>query len=165
MPGPQNKQELLQLNEANYQKLLGFIDGLSAEKRDKEFPLEYMNRNIRDVLAHLHHWHLMMLRWHEEGMAGKKLAMPAEGYTWKIVPDLNRAIWISYNQTPYNEVIAAFKASYNDVRRLIEQYSDEALFAKKKYAWIGSTSLGAYFVSATSSHYDWALKLIKKALK
>ena len=36
---------------------------------------------------------------------------------------------------------------------------------KKKYKWTGSTSLGAYLVSATSSHYDWAYKLIKKCLK
>ncbi|MDE6979128.1 MAG: ClbS/DfsB family four-helix bundle protein, partial [Helicobacter sp.] len=27
------------------------------------------------------------------------------------------------------------------------------------------TSLGRYCVSATSSHYDWAIKCIKKAIK
>ena len=42
---------------------------------------------------------------------------------------------------------------------------DDELFEKKRYKWTGSTSLGAYLVSATSSHYDWAFKLIKKCLK
>ena len=42
---------------------------------------------------------------------------------------------------------------------------DEELFTKKKYHWTGSTSLGSYLVSATSSHYDWALKLIRKSIK
>jgi hypothetical protein len=48
---------------------------------------------------------------------------------------------------------------------LICQHSDQELFEKKKYAWTGTTSLGAYLISATSSHYDWATKLIKRAKK
>jgi hypothetical protein len=46
---------------------------------------------------------------------------------------------------------------------LIEAHGDEELFTKKRYAWTGSTSLGAYLVSATSSHYDWATKKLRKA--
>ncbi|MEL6140134.1 MAG: ClbS/DfsB family four-helix bundle protein, partial [Bacteroidota bacterium] len=33
------------------------------------------------------------------------------------------------------------------------------------YAWTGTTSLGAYLISSTSSHYDWAYKLIKRCKK
>ena len=33
------------------------------------------------------------------------------------------------------------------------------------YHWTATTSLGSYLVSATSSHYDWALKLIRKSIK
>lgn len=31
-------------------------------------------------------------------------------------------------------------------------------FQKKVYKWVGGSTLGSYFVSATSSHYDWAIK-------
>lgn len=48
-------------------------------EQNKEFPLETLNRNIRDVLMHLHNWHLMMLNWYETGMAGQKPEMPAKG--------------------------------------------------------------------------------------
>ena len=96
MPRPKNKEELSSLSKANYEKLISFIDGLSPEEQTREFPPGTMNRNIRDVLAHLHHWHLMMLRWYKEGMSGNKPAMPAEGYTWKTVPDLNLKIWEKY---------------------------------------------------------------------
>ena len=48
---------------------------------------------------------------------------------------------------------------------LIKRHNDEELFVKKRYAWTGTTTLGSYFISATSSHYDWALKLITKAYK
>ncbi|WP_334085189.1 ClbS/DfsB family four-helix bundle protein, partial [Helicobacter typhlonius] len=33
------------------------------------------------------------------------------------------------------------------------------------YKWCGNTSLGSYCVSATSSHYDWASKCIKKRVR
>ncbi|MDR1911573.1 MAG: ClbS/DfsB family four-helix bundle protein, partial [Helicobacteraceae bacterium] len=37
----------------------------------------------------------------------------------------------------------------------------DELFTKNKYEWTGTTSLGSYLISATSSHYDWGLKTIK----
>lgn len=165
MPRPKNKSELEQLSGKNYEKLLSFIDALSPEIREGEFPEGTMNRNIRDVLGHLHHWHLMMLDWYKVGMAGNKPAMPAEGYTWKTTSELNRKIWEEYKEVPLSTIREKLNASHQEVCQLIANHSDAALFTKKKYAWTGSTSLGAYLISATSSHYDWALKLIKKALK
>lgn len=58
-----------------------------------------------------------------------------------------------------------FQISFEKVFPIIEKHTDEELFTKKKYKWTGSTSLGSYLISATSSHYDWALKLMKKGLK
>jgi hypothetical protein len=58
-----------------------------------------------------------------------------------------------------------FEKSHNDIRFIIQKHSEKELFEKKKYKWTGTTSLGAYLVSATSSHYEWALKLMKKAMK
>ena len=55
--------------------------------------------------------------------------------------------------------------SYTEVQAIIKKHSEKDLFAKKKFNWTGTTSLAAYLISATSSHYDWALKLIKKAKK
>lgn len=63
------------------------------------------------------------------------------------------------------EMRALFERSHAEVMALIEAHSDEELFTRKRYAWTGSTSLGAYLVSCTSSHYDWALKLIRNGLK
>jgi len=56
-------------------------------------------------------------------------------------------------------------SSFNELQDIIRKHSNEELFEKKRYKWTGTTSLGAYLVSATSSHYDWAYKLIKKARK
>ena len=163
MSRPRTKDELLELGQKNFIKLNDFVDSFSPEAQISEFPEGTMNRNIRDVLAHLNHWHLLFLDWYEVGMKGKKPEMPAKGYSWKTVPELNRIIWQKYNDTQLKKVREDLNKSYLQIQKLIEKHSNDELFEKKRFKWTGTTSLGSYLVSTTSSHYDWALKLIKKA--
>jgi hypothetical protein len=165
MPRPKTKKELLELSQTNFDKLINLVDSYSTEEQLEEFPPGSLNRNIRDVLAHLHHWHGMMLTWYRIGMKGEKPEMPAKGYTWKTVPALNKWIWEQYNDQALEVVREKVSKSHEDVVALIKAHTDEELFEKKRYKWTGSTSLGAYLISATSSHYDWAFKFIRKAKK
>ena len=165
MPRPKSKSELLHLSQENFVKLKQLIESLSPEEQEMDFPKGTMNRKIRDVLCHLHQWHNMFLKWYEVGMSGQKPVMPAEGYTWKTSSDLNHKIFNDYRNTPLAEAKKLLNQSHNQVFKLIEKHTDQELFTKKMYPWTGSTSLGAYLISSTSSHYDWALKLIKKAIK
>ncbi len=165
MPRPKNKEELLFLSQSNYRQLINHIDLLPKNTLQKEFPKGYLNRNLRDVLAHIHHWHIMILEWYEVGMTGAKPDMPAKGYTWKTLPDLNREIHEKYKGITLAEARKMLQESFTSVQELINNHSNEALFEKKRYSWTGSTSLAAYLISATSSHYDWGLKLIKKCTK
>lgn len=165
MSRPKSKKELIHLSNENFQKLNDFIDQLPKVEQEAEFPKGTMNRNIRDVLAHLHHWHLMMLDWYKVGISGEKPEMPAKGYTWKTTPELNKKIWKDYRTTNLKEVRKILNQSFKKIQKIISKHSDNDLFEKKKYKWTGSTSLGQYLVSATSSHYEWALKLLKKAKK
>lgn len=165
MPRPKTKKELIDLSTKNYNRLLDFITSLSKEQLQQEFPEGYLNRNISDVVAHLHHWHLMMLNWYTVGMDGKKPEMPAKGYTWKTTPDLNRKIWEQYKDTELNEVKKLVHHSFEKLQKVISNHTEEELFEKRRYKWTGTTSLASYPISATSSHYDWAYKLIKKCLK
>jgi len=48
---------------------------------------------------------------------------------------------------------------------LIKSFSNEELYTKKYFNWTGTTSLGQYFQSSLSSHYDWAFKKIKEHKK
>ncbi len=165
MPRPKTKEELITLSNGNYKKLLTYIRSMSTDELHAEFPERYLNRNVRDVLAHLHHWHLMMLEWYKVGMTGKKPDMPAKGYTWKMTPDLNREIWKKYRDEDLEIVISMLEKSFADLQKVIHNHTEEELFEKRKYKWTGTTSLASYLISATSSHYDWAYKLIKKCKK
>ncbi len=98
-------------------------------------------------------------------MEGKKPNMPAKGYTWKTLPDLNKSIQKKYENVELKKVSAMLNEPFNELQKVIHKHSDNELFEKRKYKWTGTTSLGSYLVSATSSHYEWAFKLIKKAKK
>lgn len=162
MARPTNKTELLTLSSNLFDKLVSTIESLDKTCLNEDFTITSLNKNVRDVLMHLHEWHIMFLSWYKVGMAGDKPIMPAKGYSWKTTPELNIAINQKHQSITALESIDKIRTSHLAVLQIIQQHSDEELFEKKRYAWTGSTSLGAYLVSATSSHYDWALKFLKK---
>ena len=168
MSRPTNKKELLELSEINFNTLLDFIAALPEELKNRTFTNNELNdrdKTVSDVICHLHEWHLMMENWYKIGMSGKKPAIPAEDVTWQALPVLNHRIWEKYKGTELKQAITMFKKSHEDVMALIEKHNDEELFTKRMYQWTGTTSLGSYLVSATSSHYDWGLKTIKPLKK
>lgn len=165
MARPQTKKDLLEQSTKNHDKLMAFINSLSEEEQRKEFPEGTMNRNISDVLAHLHEWHNMVLNWYEVGMRGDTPDIPAKGYNWRQIPALNREIWERYSQTDLEETKRLFSQTHQAMMDIVEGHSNEELFERARYPWTGNNAMGAYFVSATASHYDWGLKLMKKARK
>lgn len=165
MPRPQSKSELIESSQKNFDRLNALIDTFSEKEKNAAFQKGSLNRNIRDVIAHLHHWNEMTLGWYKVGMKGEKPAMPAEGYTWKTLPDLNKMIQEQYKDLELKKARVLFSKSFKKIQKVIDQHTNEELFEKKRYKWTGSTSMGSYLVSVASSHYDWAYKFIKKAKK
>ncbi|ULQ60632.1 ClbS/DfsB family four-helix bundle protein [Brucepastera parasyntrophica] len=161
MPRPTTKESLLTLSETNLEKLFSFIDSIPEELRNNRFELNERDKTIADVLCHLHEWHLMMENWYATGMSGKKPIIPGEGYTWQTLPALNRKIHEKYLGTDWKKAVSLLKQSHKKIMKLIEKHSNEELFTKQYYPWTGTTSLGSYFISSTSSHYDWGLKTLK----
>jgi hypothetical protein len=159
---PTNKEALVQASDAGFRLLLAEVEAIPADARGTEFPFGGRDRTIRDVVCHLHEWHKLMMGWYEIGMRGGKPDIPDTGFTWRTTPDLNRELWAEHQATSLDVALRLLAQSHRDVQDLILRHTDEELFTKKRYAWTGTTSLGAYLVSSTSSHYDWGLKKIKK---
>lgn len=106
-----------------------------------------------------------MLGWYKVGMKGEKPTLPAEGYTWKTLPDLNKKIWEDTQDLDLPTAKKHLASSFKKLQTVISSHSDIELFEKKRYKWTGSTSLGAYLIQNTSSHYSWAIKIIKKGMR
>ncbi len=74
---------------------------------------------------------------------------------------MNVEFWKKHQQTDLDNAKQLFMKSHNDVLELVEQFTSEELFTKDSFDWVGGSTLGSYFVSATSSHYEWAIKKLK----
>ena len=165
MPRPTNKSELIAAANAMWEKLWKLIDGMPEAMRTAAFAFEDRDKNLRDVLAHLYEWHQLLLRWVPANLAGNERPFLPPPYTWKTYGEMNVGFWEKHQDTPYEEARDMLRQSHREAMALIEGFSDEELFTKRHYNWTGTTSLGSYCVSATSSHYDWAMKKLKLHIK
>ena len=166
MARPKSKDELLEAANLEFSNLWKLIDSMTKEEQTSIFLFEDRDKNLRDVLAHLYEWRIMLENWHRIGtIEGGIPQVPGEGYTWKTLPDLNMKIWEKYQDTPLSEAKKLLKESHLRIIDLIKSLTNEELFDKKVYKWTKTTTLGSYFVSGTSSHYTWGMNKIKKHIK
>ena len=165
MARPTTKTQLIAAGNENFDKLFALINSMSAEEQEKTFSFEDRDRNIRDALVHLYEWHQLLLKWVKMNLLGEKSNFLPEPYNWKTYPQMNVEFWKKHQATPYSEAISMLKKSHLDAMQMIDTFTNEQLFTNKLFSWTGTTSLGSYCVSATSSHYEWAMKKIKNHKK
>ena len=74
---------------------------------------------------------------------------------------MNVEFWRKHQKTTTEEAKELLQKSHCEVMKLMETFSNEELFSKGVYPWVGGSMLGSYFVSNTASHYNWAVKKLK----
>lgn len=171
MARPKTKNELLEAAELNYDKLLKLIDSMTDIELNTEFDFSAdtkkkeahwgRDKNVRDILIHLHEWHNLMLEWVANNKAGVRKPFLMEGYNWKTYGDMNIVFWKRNQTVSLDMALEQFKESHRKIMDMIQTMSNDELFQKNVYDWVGGSTIGSYFVSVTSSHYDWAMKKIK----
>ena len=149
MPRPRTKEDLMIAAKENYDKLNVLIAKLSDEELNTPFDFSSdekkkeahwkRDKNLRDILIHLYEWHQLLLNWVDTNLKG--VAKP-------------------FN-TSLEDAKEMFHKSHKDILELAERFTNKELFSKDVYKWVGGSVLGSYFVSTTSSHYDWAMKKLK----
>ena len=162
MPRPTTKADLIQAANDQCAKLWTLIGEMSDEEKSADIVPNERDKNVRDVLVHLYEWHCLLLNWIRSNTNGKPSPFLPAPYNWKTYPQMNVAFWEKHQSTSYTDAETMLKKTHKEVMALIETFSNEALFAKGVFDWTGTTTLGSYCVSATSSHYNWAFKDIKK---
>ena len=163
MPKPQTKPQIISESEKEHENLEQFLAALPPAQMTQ--PGVLGEWSVKDVLAHLYEWEQMVLGWLEAGRSGEHPHVPAEGYKWSQLPALNEKIRENYCQIPLDEMLKLFRGSYQQIMHTITSLSEEDLFTPGLYPWMNKNTLAAYFISATSSHYRWAYKEMRKGLK
>ncbi len=165
MPRPTTKADLIQAANEQFAKLWTLIGEMSDEEKSADIVPNERDKNVRDVLVHLYEWHCLLLNWIRSNTNRNPAPFLPVPYNWKTYPQMNVVFWEKHQNTSYTDAETMLKKTHKEVLALIETFSNEALFSKGTFDWTGTTTLGSYCVSATSSHYDWAIKDIKNALK
>ena len=162
MPRPTNKIDLLNASGANSKKLLSLVESLSEAQQEAKFDFEDRDKCVRDVLAHLYEWHLLLINFIQKNLSGERTAFLPEPYNWKTYLQMNAQIWRKHQDTPLCEAKALLAQTHEKVMALTVNFSDEELFARGYFNFTGNLNLAAYVTGSTSSHYDWAIKKIRK---
>lgn len=171
MGRPTTKTDLLTAAATNYEKLNVLI--LDLTEKELKVPFDFSDdvkkkeahwkrdRNLRDVLIHLYEWHQLLLNWVRSNQNGETMPFIPQPYNWKTYGDMNVEFWKKHQHTSLEDAKEMLQKSHAEVITLAQTFSNEELFSKGVYKWVGGSTLGSYFVSVTASHYDWAMKKLK----
>lgn len=171
MARPATKQQLISAATDNFDKLTAFIASMTKVELDTPFDFSAdikkkeahwkRDKNLRDVIMHLVSWQDLLLKWVEGNMNGTDTQFLLHGYTWKTYGDMNILFWEKCQDIDIDDAMNRLNYNHRRILDLAESFTDKELFTKAHYTWTGTTSLGSYFISTTSAHYDWALKKLK----
>lgn len=171
MGRPTTKSDMITAAINDYEKLNLLILELTEEELMTPFDFTGDDKkkeahwkrdiNLRDVLIHLYEWHQLLLNWVGANRKGEDKPFIPVPYNWKTYGDMNVEFWKKHQSTSLEEAKDMLEKSHGEVLSLAETFSNEELFSKGIYKWVGGSTLGSYFVSVTASHYDWAIKKLK----
>lgn len=171
MARPTNKTDLIEASNTAYQKMVDLIASLPEEARTADFDFDTSklkeahwkrDRNVRDVLAHLYEWQKLLIDWIDSNQAGKPKEYLPEGYNWRNYGEMNQEFWKNDQSISLEEMEELLAQSHKKTMALIDSYTNDELFQKNVFPWTGNNALGTYFIANTSSHYEWALKKLRK---
>lgn len=159
---PKSRDDLLELIESRYSKLWLLIENLTEAEGaimvDDDFA-------IKDLIALRWWWAEQVILWIKAGQKGRTPITPAEGYTWRETPALNKSLAKTYDSLSLDETRRKLRSSKTKVVKIIHSLSDEELEQQGVYEWAGKWPLMRWISVGTSSQYDGATRQIRKALK
>ena len=156
--------ELTARNDAEFAELIGLIESLPPTRLDEEFATDARDRNVRDVVAHLHAWHILLEKWYADGAAGSVPAIPAEGYTWGELAALNEELRRQWQGTSLAELLPLMRASHESLQAMVSLHTDTELASPDAFAWTQGSPLGEFAWECGGNHYAWARGVIAAGL-
>ena len=141
MGRPVTKNELLSAAESGYKTMNAAIEGLSEKEMSEPFDFS------EDEKKKEAHWK------RDKNVRDILIHL----YEW------HRLLinWVAANEKGGKML----SESHAKVMKLAEKFSETELFTKGAFKWTGASTLGSYFISNTSSHYNWAIKKLKAHIK
>jgi hypothetical protein len=148
--------------EKERDNLSALIAGMSREQL--MWPGAY-GWSAKDHVVHLAEWERMLFGWYDAGLRGEDPPVPAEGYTWATLTELNQRIYEQHRDDQLEHVLADWRDSSGRLVRFAGSAADAELFTPGIFAWTGRGTLASFVYECGPNHYRWAAVEIKRGLK
>ncbi|PRY78760.1 hypothetical protein CLV80_10384 [Yoonia maritima] len=121
--------------------------------------------SIKDVIARRADWIDLFLGWYSDGLAGKTVYFPAEGYKWNDLKRYNADLRAWQNDLDWSGAVALLQARYDKLTAFIEGCSENELYGGPMKGANNKWTPGRWAEAAGPSHFRSASKYLRAALK
>jgi hypothetical protein len=150
-------QDAIQTGRLAFDELLNTIPEDTMED-----PLLENGWSVKDTLMHIVAWEQRLIGWLNAVAQGDQPTLPAPGYTWDQMDELNEQTVIQQRHRSLQDILASFRASLSLIFMALDRYDDETLNSQ----YLGEESvLWRYFAENTYEHYEEHGEEIRAALK
>jgi len=156
------KADLTDVTIHEFDKLIALVSPLetsSAKRKDA------VGISIKDIIAHRAHWIGLFLGWYRDGLAGKPVFFPAEGYKWNELPRYNSALRARQTDLTWPDALHQLESAHGALLQLIENLDDAALYGGPMKGANNTWTTGRWAEAAGPSHYRSAQKFVRQHLK
>lgn len=159
---PDNKQSLQDAIRSNYAKLRAELKPELAEcseLKELDGHLSGSLISLNNLLAYLHGWGQLVLKWVDHKEKGEIVDFPETGYKWNQLGLLAQKFYADYETDDYLVLCEKLGATVESLLLLIETKTNEQLYDD---AWYKQWTLGRMIQFNSSSPYANATKRIRK---
>ncbi len=162
MPAAATKEELAAVTAEEYDKLSRLLESVDPEQalaKDDE------DTSIKDTVAHRAHWIGLFLGWYHDGLAGKDVHFPAEGYKWNELKRYNGDLRAQQADLGWSEARAGLAQAHLELTNFIATTNDADLYGGPMVGANNKWTPGRWAEAAGPSHYRSAGKYIRSRLR
>ncbi len=162
MPAAVTKEELLGVAANEFDKLNLLLDRVDVELASVK---DDDGTSVKDVVAHRAHWIGLFLGWYHDGLAGKEVHFPAEGYKWNELKRYNADLRAEQADLTWIEACAQLRHAHAELIGFIEARSNADLYGGPMSGANNDWTPGRWAEAAGPSHYRSASKYIRRRLR
>ncbi len=157
-----SKVELLEITAKEFLKLDKLLEGIDEQRA---LSPDEDDTSIKDIVAHRAHWISLYLGWYRDGLAGKEVFFPAEGYKWSDLKRYNAELRKTQAEIGWRDAVSMLQEANQTLTAFIEDRTDGDLYGGPMAGSNNDWTAGRWAEAAGPSHYRSAAKYIRARLR
>lgn len=165
MAVPQNKQELLDAINTQYEKLLTAIKQVPTQRVNEcslEGHAKGTQMSVANLLAYLVGWNELVLKWLDADAAGNAIDFPETGFKWNQLGQLAQKFYRDYEGIAFEPLLDRLDTAKQRIVSIIQSRDNTELY---ECPWYEHWTMGRMIQFNTASPYENARGRLRKWLK